>query len=232
MRAVVVDHLLGNDIGFRQYRLGGGAVTRLPCEDVVRVATGTVRTLFLVGNILAENRRIVGFCLERIDQNRQFLILDLDGRDAVRRRIAVISDNESHFLALEQHLAVGKNHLLVTSQRRHPVQAQRLEIGRGQHGMDTRECQRLFGVDCLHPRMRIWRADEVTEQHARQLQVVDIIALTLGETCVLDPLARGSEAVQRGDALFLRRGSFVHYADSFISFIFAAAARMAFTMFW
>ena len=112
------------------------------------------------------------------------------------------------------------------------MQAQRLEIGRGQHGMDARKRQRLFGVDRLYPRMRIGRADEIAEQHARQFQVVDIVALALGETRVLDPLARGSEAVQRGDALFLRRGSFVHYADSFISFIFAAAARMAFTMFW
>ena len=232
MCPVVVDHLLGNDVGFRQHRLGGRAVTRFPGEDVVWVTTGAVRTLFLVGNIFAKHRRIVGFRLERIYQNRQFLILDLDGRNAVRRGITVIGNNESHFLALEQHLAVGKNHLLVTGQCRHPVQTQRLEIGRSQHSMDTRERQRLFRVDRLHPRMRIGRANEITEQHARQLQIVDIITLALGEPCVLDPLARGSEAVQRGNALFLRRGSFVHYADSFISFIFAAAARMDFTMFW
>ena len=111
------------------------------------------------------------------------------------------------------------------------MKAKRLEIGGGKHRMNTRKRHRLFGVDRLNPRMGIGRADKIAKQHAGKFQVIDVVALALGETSVFDPLARGAQAVQRGNAVFLRRGCFVHYADSFISLIFAAAARMAFTMF-
>ena len=229
---MVVDHLLGNDIGLGQNGLGRGAVTGFPGEDVVRVATRPVRPFLLVGDVLAKHRRIVGLRLERVDQYRKLFILNLDCGHAIGGGIAVIGDDEGDFLRLEQHLAIGKHHLLVTGQCRHPVKTQRLQIGRGQHRMHTRQSQCLFGVDRFDAGMGIRRANKVAEQHAGHLDVVDVIALTLRETRVLDALARRTEATQSGGALFLRRGCFVHYADSFISFIFAAASRMALTIFW
>src|ERR1700691_5932718 len=79
------------------------------------------------------------------------------------------------------------------------------------------------------------RAMEVAVQHARQLDVVDVIAFALGEAHVLDALALASHALKFFGAL--ERGwkrSVVHSAASLNSrpASLAAAYWIAFTMFW
>jgi len=68
----------------------------------------------------------------------------------------------------------------------------------------ARHLQRLLAIDRFDPRMRMRRAHEVAMQHARQLQVVDIVALALGEADVLDALALAAHAFESGGALFPR----------------------------
>ena len=82
--------------------------------------------------------------------------------------------------------------------------------------------------------MRMRRSDEIAVQHARQLQVVDIIALALREADVLDPLALAAHAFEFGFALFPRGSHVVHSAASWNStpLILAAAYWIALTMFW
>jgi hypothetical protein len=46
--------------------------------------------------------------------------------------------------------------------------------------------------------MRIGRADEVAEHHARQLEIVDIVALALREADVFDALALAAQALEGG----------------------------------
>src|SRR4029079_9493330 len=93
--------------------------------------------------------------------------------------------------------------------------------------------QRLFRVDRFHPRMRMRRADEGAVQHARQFDVVDVIALALREAGVLDPLALAAHALEGGGALFPRGSQVVHSAASLSStpLILAAAYWIALTMF-
>ena len=59
-------------------------------------------------------------------------------------------------------------------------------------------------VDRFDARMGMRRADEIAVQHARQLHVVDVIALALGEADVLDALALAAHAFEGGGALFPR----------------------------
>ena len=185
----------------------------------------------LVSNVLTQYRCAVHFGLERVDKNRKLFIFHLDRGHTISCGVAIVGNDKSNFLCLEQNLAIGQHHLLVTGKGWHPVQSQRFQIGSGQHGMHARQCQRLFGIDRFHARMCIGRAHKITKQHAGQFNVIDVIALALCETGILDALARCTKATQRSRAFFLWRGRLIHYADSFISFIFAAASRMAFTMF-
>ncbi len=52
--------------------------------------------------------------------------------------------------------------------------------------------------------MRMRRADKIAVQHARQFDIVDIIALALGEADVFDALALAAHAFEGGGALFPR----------------------------
>ena len=172
--------------------------------------------------------------LERIDHDRQRLVFDLDRVDAVIGGVAVGGDHEGDFLVLEQHLAVGQHHLHVAGQRRHPGEVDGLQRLGGDHREHARHLQRLLGVDRLDARMGVRRADEIAMQHARQLQVVDIVALALGEADVLDALALAAHAFEFGFALFPRGSHVVHSAASLnsVPLILAAAYWIALTMFW
>src|ERR1700727_3518061 len=83
--------------------------------------------------------------------------------------------------------------------------------------------------------MGVTRAMKVAVQHARKLDVVDVIAAPLGEAHVLDALALATHALQFFGAL--KRGGggdVVHSAASLNSSpaILAAAYWMARPMFW
>ena len=71
-------------------------------------------------------------------------------------------------------------------------------------------------------------------QHARQLQIVDVVALALREADVFDALALAAHAFEGGGALFPRGSEIVHSAASLNStpLILAAAYWIALTMFW
>ncbi len=71
-------------------------------------------------------------------------------------------------------------------------------------------------------------------QHARQLHVVDVVALALGEADVFDALALAAHAFELGFALFPRGSHVVHSAASLNStpLILSAAYWIALTMFW
>ena len=205
-----------------------------PFEDVVVMLARPVRADGLAGEILAQHRRIRVHRLERIDHDRQRLVFDHDLVDAVIGGIAVGGDHEGDFLILEQHLAVGQHHLHVAGQGRHPGEVDGLQRFGGDHRQHARHLQRLFRVDRFDARMGVRRADEIAVQHARQLQVVDIIALALGEAGVLDALALAAHAFERGGALFPRGSHVVHSAASLNStpLILSAAYWIALTMFW
>ena len=120
MHARIDDHLLDCHVSFGEGRVGRGLVAGLPVEDVVVVLARAVRALGLVLDVLADHRRIGRHSLERIDIARQGLVFDLDKFDGIGRGVAVLGDDESHFLVLEQYLSVGQHHLHVAGERRHP----------------------------------------------------------------------------------------------------------------
>src|SRR5207248_10607342 len=79
---------------------------------------------------------------------------------------------------------------------------------------NARDVQRLVRIDRVHPCKRMRRADEIAMQHARQLQIVDIIALDLREADVFDALAFAAHPFEGGGALFPRGSEIVHSAAS------------------
>ena len=118
--------------------------------------------------------------LERIDDDREGLVLDLDQVGGVGGDIAVGGDDEGDLLVLEQDLAVGEHHLDVAGEGRHPGEIDALEVLGGQHREDARHGLGLGGVDLDDAGVGVARAMEVAVQHARQLDVVDVIAFALG----------------------------------------------------
>jgi hypothetical protein len=97
----------------------------------------------------------------------------------------------------------------------------------------ARHLQRLVAIDRLDPRMRMRRADEIAVQHARQFQIVDIIALALREAGVLDALALAAHAFEwlRVVPAWESCRSFRGLLE-FTPLILSAAYWIALTMFW
>ena len=194
-----------------------------------------MRAVFLVLDVLAQHRRIGVHRLERVDDDRQLLIFDLDEIGGVRRDIAIGGDDEGDLLVLEQNLAVGEHHLHIAGQCRHPGEIDAFQLLGGEHRDDARHGLGLRRVDALDARMGAARAVKIAVQHAGQFDVVDIIAAPLREAHVLDALSLAAHALQFLGALdggWIGRG--VHSAASLYStpLILAAAYWMALTMFW
>ena len=225
------------DLGLGERPLGRFLVADLPGEDVVVVPARPVRARGLAREVLAQHRRAVGERRRGIVQRRQLLVLDLDQLDRIGRDVAVVGDHEDDLLVLEQHLAVGEHHLHVARERRHVVQVQGLQVLGGEHRAHARQRLGLRDVDRLDARVAVLAAHEVAEQHARQLQVVDVVALALDEADVLLALARAADAAQRRLALFLGHGGDLshHSAASEawleVDLSRSAAWRTALTMF-
>ena len=231
--ALIGDQLLDRHRGLGEGTVGRLAVADLPGEDVVVVLALAVRAVGLVADVLAQADRAVGHRLEGVVDRVELLVLDLDQLDRVGRDVAVVGDDEDDLLVLEQHLAVGQHRLDVAGQGRHPVQLERLQLLGGQHGAHARQRRRLAGVDALDPGMAIGAADEVAEQHAGQLDVVDIAAAALDEADILLALAGAADAAQRGFALFLGQwGRGVHSAASLWRRAGWRRVCTALTMFW
>ena len=231
MGAVVVHRLFGNDLGIVDDLLGAFLVAHFPQEDVVVMLARAVSAAGLALEILSQND--VGLKrLERIDDHGQRLVFHFDQFHGVGGDIAVRSYDKGHFLPLKQHFAIGQHHLLVTGQRRHPMQAERFEVFGGQHCHHAGQSHRRIGIDRFHAGVGIGRAHEVAVQHARQLYVIDVIALALGKTGVFHAFARAAHAFQIGNPVVAGWGLVVHCAASLAAFISAAADKIDFTMFW
>ena len=171
--------------------------------------------------------------LNGIDERRQLLVVDLDQLDGVGRRIAVLGDDEGDLLALEQHLLVGQHRLHVAGERRHVVEIERLQVVGGEDRLDARHLERGRRVDRLDARVAVGRADEIAEQHARHLDVVDIVALALDEAGVLDAPAGAAEALAACRRVPCDAGlRDVHSAASFFGAHVDGGGSIALTMFW
>ena len=181
---------------------------------MVIVLAFAVRAVGLVFEILADHRRIRRHRLERIDVDRKRLVLHLDQIGGIGRDIAVLRDHEGDFLVLEQHFAVGQHHLHVAGKRRHPGEVHGLERLGGNHRDDAGHRRGLRGIDLLDAGVSVRRAIEVAVKHAGQLQVVDVIALALDETDVLDALSFAAHAFEFDGAFGGGGGHVVHSAAS------------------
>ena len=214
MHARISDHLPDLDVGFLEGRIGRRLVAGLPGEDVIVVLALAVRAVGLVLEILADHRRVRRHRLERIDVDRKRLVFHFDQIGGVGRDIAVLRDDEGDFLILEQHLAVGQHHLHVAGKRRHPGEVDGLERLGGNHRDDAGHRRGLGRVDLLDAGVSVRRAIEIAVEHARQLHVVDVIALALDETDVLDALSFAAHAFELDGAFGRGGGHVVHSAAS------------------
>ena len=79
---------------------------------------------------------------------------------------------------------IGQHGLHIAGQGRHPVQLQRLQVGRAEHGVHAGQRQRLFLVDAFDPGVGVGAAHHIGVQHALEFNIIDIVAPALHETGV------------------------------------------------
>ena len=196
MHSRVQDLLAHRDLRALERGIGGGLVAGLPGEDVIRMGARAVADFFLVGDVLADDRRVLVHRLFRVDDGGQLFVIDFHQRCAVGSGIAVGGQHHRHFLHLEADFLVGENGLHVATQRGHPVQVDRFQVIGRQHRHHARPGQGVALVDRLDARVRIGAAHDGAEQHPRQLDVVDVTALAANESRVLLAQQRGAHALQ------------------------------------
>ena len=178
---------------------------------VLALAVGAVG---LVLEILADHRRIRRHRLERIDIDRQRLVFDFHEIGGIGRDIAILGDHERHFLVLEQHFAVGEHHLRVARECRHPGEIDGFQRLGGDHSDHAGDGRGFGRIDLLNAGVRVRRAVEIAVQHARQLQIVDVVAFALDEADILDALSPASHAFKFLGAFSGGGGLSVHSAAS------------------
>ena len=171
-----VDVLLHGDVGAGERLVGGLPVADFPVEDAV------VLLVLLVGS---EHRGAGLERLERIDDDRQRVVVDFDGVDAIGGRVAIGGDDARHLLRLVHHLLGRQHHLGIRHQRRHPVEVVLRERLSGDDGEHAGDLQRALGIDRLDARVGKRAADDVQVEHARKLDVVHVAALPADEPRVL-----------------------------------------------
>ena len=137
MHARIDDEFPHRHVGFGEGGVGRRLVAGLPGEDVIVMFALAVSAFGLALQVLADHRRVRRHRLERIDIDRQLLVFDLDQIGGIGGGLAAIRDDESDFLVLEQHVAVGEHHLHVAGERRHPGEVDGFQRFRGEHRDDA-----------------------------------------------------------------------------------------------
>ena len=173
--------------------------------------------------------------LHRVDDDRQRLVVDLDGLARVLGDVGVIGDDARDLLTLETHLVGGQHGLGVVGQRRHPRQVAGGHHLAGEHQVHPGDLPRLAGVDPGDPRVRDRAAQDLHVQHAGQVNVVGVVALAADEAVVLAALAARAHPADHDLVQCLSHGlapfsGLVQPADWDRSF--SAAQSTDFTMFW
>ncbi len=139
----------------------------------------------LAFDVIANDRGIRIEGPASVDHRGQWLIFDVDQLQRVTRRVPVVGDDEGHLLPMEAHLVGGEHGHHVVGQRRYPGKLQRLEQRPSDHCPNLRMCLGRCGVDRDQPCVRVRAAQHRAVQHARQHEVVDVIALAAQEASVL-----------------------------------------------
>ena len=158
--AARVDDVAADDrVGLGERLVGGVLVAGLPGRAGEVVA--------LAGLVVADQRRVVVERLAGVDHRGQRLVLDVDQRQRVVGRVLVGRDHERDLLALEADLVAREHGLRVVGDRRHPRQAERLEVLGGDHRGDVGVRERLRGVDRDDLRVGVRAAQHRAVDHAR-----------------------------------------------------------------
>ena len=223
--AARVDDVPADDgVGLGEGLLGGRLVAGLP---------GRARQVVALARLVVADQRRVGVeRLAGVDHRRQRLVLDVDQRERVVGRVLVGRDHERDLLALEADLVARQHGLGVVGDRRHPGQAERLQVLGGDHRRDVGVLQRRRGVDRDDLGVRVGAAQDRAVHHPRQVDVVEVGALAADEARVLLAL----EAAEADRPLGRRAGKVLdvdaHTSASLPDWASCSAAqRMALTMF-
>ena len=130
--------------------------------------------------------------LRGVDDDRQRLVLDVDQLERVARGVAVVGDDEGDLLALEAHLVGGQHGLRVGRQRRHPGQAQPLEVLAGDRprAPSGAAARAEVSIETMRACASGLRSTAPCSMPG-QRDVVDVVALAADEARVLLALAAG-----------------------------------------
>ena len=137
--------------------VGGVLVPRLPGR------AGEVVDLPVL--VVADQRRVLIERLAGVDHGRQRVVVDLDQLQRVAGRVLVGRDHARDLLVLEAHLVAGQDGLRVVGDRRHPREAERLQVLGRDHRGDVRGRERGAGVDRVDLRVRERAAQDRGVEH-------------------------------------------------------------------
>ena len=137
-------------------------------------------------------RRVLLEGLLRRAHRRQRLVVDLDQLERVLRDVRGLRHHRRDLLALEANLVRYEDGLGVAGERRHPGEVVLRHQLAGHDRHDARKLLGARGVDRVEARVRERAAQELEVEHARQLDVVEVVALAADEAGIL--LARDGVA--------------------------------------
>ena len=177
----------------------------------------------LTGQVVADHGCTRLQCGIGVKHHWQLFVFDFDSFYCIGSNVAVVGDDDGHFLHLEVNFLVGQNSSYITRQRGHPVQLEGLEVIGSQDGVHTRNGKCCFFVYFDNTTMRNGRAHNVHVQHAGHLDIVYVVALALDKASVFFAQARSAHASQREFAGFNGEYRCVHVCLQSNIYLYQAA---------
>ncbi len=117
------------------------------------------RVLILV-SIFVNQRRGRLQCFDRIVDEGQFLIFDIDQADRLVGNRFVIRRDSRDRIAARAHFVIGQHRLVFHACTNENI----LNVGTGEHGMNTRQCFSFRCVDVDNARVRHRSAQHLSPQ--------------------------------------------------------------------
>ena len=126
-----------------------------------------------------------------VDDRGERVVLDVDEIGGVLGDVAIVGDDERDEIADEADLVLGERGAravrdVLAGEREPRFVDARVEVGRGEHGVDAVEFERCGGVDAHDPRPGERAAHEAGVEHARPHDVVDVGAVAGEQPRILD----------------------------------------------
>ncbi len=169
----VLEHVIGLGEGFLRIAAAQMEVERdvgvLLALEMLQVRKGAGRLQFVMHD------RLRGHGFDLVEHGRQLFVIGLDQRGCLFCDVRIGGEHDCDGLADIVHLAVGEDRLVVEGRTVERIGDHLLDVIDGDHAIHARQLPRRAHVERFDASMRDRAAEDLSDQHLGQAEVVHVV---------------------------------------------------------